>query len=96
MRFVSVVIRTLIGGDRLVAFRHNVVDLGFCRPNDAVGVREAGRPHDLFGEDPAGLRQLPRPRRCRDEHRLWAHRLPLFELERSVVDTGRQPETKLR
>ena len=29
----------LIGGDRLVAFRHNVVDLCFGRSDDAYGVR---------------------------------------------------------
>ena len=69
-----------VGGDGLVAFRHDVVDLGFRRPEVANWVGEAGWAHHLLGEHAAGLIKLPRPWRRRDKYGLRAHRLPFVEL----------------
>jgi hypothetical protein len=55
-------------------------------------VDQAGGADDLLGEDAAGLLHLPRAGRGRDGDRLRAHRVPLLEAQRAVVDAGRQAE----
>jgi hypothetical protein len=49
---------------------------------------------DLFGEDAAGLVQLPRAGRGRDVDGLRAHLFPLVEFERAVVEAARQAEAE--
>src|SRR3546814_1026835 len=65
------------------------------RADDADRVDEAGRADDLLDEDAAGLLQFPIAGRCRDIDRLRAHLLPFLELQRPVVDAGRQAEAVL-
>jgi len=56
-------------------------------------IDEAGGADDLFGEDAAGLFQLPRAGRGRDMHGLRTHGAPLLEFERAVVLAGGQAES---
>ncbi len=79
----------------VAAFRHEVVDLVLHRPDETDGIDQAGGPHHLLDEDAAGALELPRARRRRDADRLAAHRVPLLEFERPVVDAGRQAEAVL-
>ena len=96
MRLVSVVTSTR--RPRSAQVRHSAIRSSTCefhRPHDAFGVDQAGRPDHLLDEHAAGARHLPGAGRRRDEHGLRPHRLPLLELERPVVDAGRQPEAEL-
>ena len=79
-------------GGGVPALGHQVVDLGFDRTHDADRVDQPGGADHLLDEDAAGLRQLPGPGGGRDADRLRPHGLPLLELERPVVDAGRQAE----
>ena len=56
------------------------------------GSKQAGGADHLFGEDAAGLFDLPLCRGGRDKDGLRAHGVPLLELEGAVVHAGRQAE----
>ena len=55
-------------------------------------IDEAGGADHLLGEDAAGLLHLPGAGRGRDADGLRAHRVPLLEAQRPVVDAGGQAE----
>src|SRR5690606_21684288 len=59
------------------------------------GVDQAGGADDLFGEDAAGLVQLPGAGGGRDEDGLGPHGVPFLELQRAVVDGGGEAEAVL-
>ena len=71
-----------------------VVDLVGDRADDADRVDQPGGADDLFDEHAAGLFHFPRTRRRGDMHRLRAHGFPFLELERAIVDAGRQAKTE--
>ena len=75
-----------------LALGHEVVHLGFHRADEDRRVDEAGGADDLLGEDAAGLVQLPLAGRGGDADGLRAHRVPLLEAQRPVVDAGGQAE----
>uniref|UniRef100_A0A0N5A6Y0 NAD-specific glutamate dehydrogenase n=1 Tax=Parastrongyloides trichosuri TaxID=131310 RepID=A0A0N5A6Y0_PARTI len=81
------------GGLHLV---DDVVDLVAGGAGDGTdldrGVDQAGRADDLFGEDAAGLVQLPCAGGGRDEDGLGPHGVPFLELQRAVVDGRGQAE----
>ncbi len=79
----------------VAAFGQQVVDLVLDRADDADRVDQAGRADHLLDEHAAGALELPGRRRGRDEDRLRPHHVPLLELERAVVDAGRQAEAEL-
>src|SRR5690606_31372220 len=58
-------------------------------------IDQPGRADHLFGEHAAGLLELPWAGRGRHGDRLRAHRIPLVEPQRTVVDTARQAEAVL-
>ena len=60
-----------------------------------IGVDQPGRADHLLDEHAAGALQLPACGRGRDEDGLRPHHLPLVELERAIVDAGRQAEAEL-
>ncbi len=96
MRLVSVVtsVRKPRGRD-LAHLVQQVVDLHRHRADLDLRVEKAGGADHLFGEDAAGLLQLPRRGGGRDEDRLRPHRVPFLELQRPVVHAGRQAEAVL-
>jgi hypothetical protein len=93
MRLVSVVTSTRSPARARVAdLAEQVVDLAL-RPADLDRrIDQAGRADDLLDEHAAGLVQLVRARRRRDEDRLRPHRVPLLEAQRPVVERRRQAE----
>jgi hypothetical protein len=72
-----------------------VVDLHLDGADLHLRVEKAGGADHLFGEDAAGLLQLPIGGGGGDEDRLRAHRVPFLELQRAVVHAGRQAEAVL-
>ena len=84
-------VRRPCGGD-LAHLVQQVVDLHFDRADFDLRVDKAGGADHLFGEDAAGLFQLPRRRGGGDEDGLRAHRIPFLELQGAVVHAGGQAE----
>ncbi len=82
-------------GDGL-AFVQQIVDLMFDRAYLGDRIDQAGRTDHLFGEHAGGALHLPRSRRGGDEHRHRPEAFPFLELQRPVVDAGRQAEAELR
>ena len=80
-----------IGGDA-TDFIQQIIDLHFDRADFNLGVQQASRADDLFGEYAARLFQLPALGRGGHENRLRPHRVPFLELQRPVVHAGRQTE----
>ena len=78
-------------GDEMT-FGDQVVDLRLHRADFDGGINKPGGADHLFGEDAAGALQLPVARRGADIDRLGPHRVPFLELQRAVVDAGRQAE----
>ena len=70
-----------------------IVNLHLNGPNFDLRINQAGGADHLFGKDTAGLFQLPLRRRGGNEHRLRAHRIPFFELQRAVVHARGQAES---
>ncbi len=85
-----------LGGGGL-AFGNHVIDLrGVVRGDRAHldrRIDQAGGADDLFGEDAAGLFQLPRAGGGGDVDGLRAHLLPFLEFEGAVVLAAGQAET---
>jgi hypothetical protein len=95
MRLVSTVTRDAVPLGRDLALGDEVVDLGGDGADLHRRVDQAGGADDLFGEDAAGALHLPGAGRGGDVHGLRAHRLPLLEAKRAVVDGRRQAEAEL-
>ena len=79
---------------RVVDLLDQVVDLALGGLDDDLGVDQAGGPHDLL-DDLAGLGQLVRARRGRQEDHLADALDELLEAQRPVVGRRRQPEAVL-
>jgi hypothetical protein len=62
-----------------------IVDLGARRPHVDRRVDQTGGTDHLLGEDAVRLLDLPRARRGRHTHGLWAHGVPFLEPQRPVV-----------
>ncbi len=77
----------------MISLEH-VIDLGGDRADLDLGVDEAGRSHDEFGDLAFGVLQFIRPGRGGHEDRARRSALPFLELQRPVVERGRQPETE--
>src|SRR5438128_529278 len=71
---------------------HQVVDLPFHRPHLDWRIDQTGRTNDLLDDDALRFGELVRARRRRDVHDLLDALLPLFEVQRPVVERRRQPE----
>ena len=80
-----------VGGHK-TNFVQQIVDLRANRADFDFRVQKAGGTDHLFGEDAAGLLQLPCRRGGGDEDGLRTHGVPFLELQRSVVHAGRQAE----
>ena len=77
-------------------FVEQIVDLRFRGSNFDDRIDKPCRPDDLLRECAAGLLHFPARGRRRDEHRLRAHRVPLFKAKRAIVHARRQPESVFR
>ena len=79
-------------GCNLADLVQQIVHLRFDRADFNRRIEQSGGPDHLFGENAAGLFQLPFLRRGGYEDRLRPHRVPLLEFQRPVVGAGRQAE----
>ncbi len=82
----------ITGGDGVLTFSDQVVDLVVGRADQARRVEQPGRADDLLGEHTARALKLPGVGRGGNVDRLRAHGVPLFEFERAVVLARGQAE----
>jgi hypothetical protein len=80
--------RSIALGRGRLGLDDQVVDLVLDRLDLDRGVDQPGGPDHLLDEDAAGLLQLPGAGSRGDRHGLRAHRIPLVEAQRPVVDAG--------
>ena len=78
-------------GDAFARLRHQVIHLRRRRAHLDHRIDQPGRAHQLLDHLPGVLFFVIRRGR-RDKHRLRHQRLELFELERTIVQRGRQPK----
>ena len=66
--------------------RQQVIDLTLHRSDRDPRINQSGRSNDLLDHDTTGLLELPVARSRRREDRLRHNALPLFKLQRPVVE----------
>ncbi len=69
-----------------------IVHLPLDRTHFGWRIHQSGGPDDLLDDNAAGFVQFVRARRCRHVDQLRHTRFPLLEVERAVVERGRQTE----
>ena len=74
-------------------FSQQIVDLTAHGPHFDHRIEQAGGADDLLHDDAPGLAELVRTGRSRYEHQLADARLPLVEVERTVVERRGQAES---
>src|SRR5206468_1745147 len=86
---------TLRGGDALADLLEQVVHLVARGADDHLGVGQTRRADQLLDDAAAGLADLPLPGGGRDVERLAYVARELLEVERAVVERGREAEAEL-
>ena len=84
--------RAVAIGGNLAHLVQQVIHLHLDGPDFDLGIQQAGRADDLFGENAARLFDFPRGGGGGNKDRLRPHGIPFLELERAVVHAGRQAE----
>ena len=77
------------------AFPKQIVNLPFYGTNLNFGIEQTGRTDDLFRHNALRAFQLPFSRRCRNIDYLIQTFQKFMKFQRPVIQSGRQPETKV-